>query len=271
MKKQFLFFLFCLCAGVSNVWAQETDWSPLFTRVSEGITYTCENDETYPWELVDGSLVSTNKAQGSSSTFTVTITCSNMVKFTMVSFTSSESPDKIIIKLDGETRVEYGGEMTTWSSHYFVLTPGEHKMQVSYKKDGSVDRGQDLAKIGGIRLIDWEKVVTEIELSAPGQLGEEVVAAVGTLPQMESMRLKGTLNAEDWKTMKNLTGLEYLDMTETTVTEIPAEAFTNNRIRVIKWPANLKVIGGKAFYNKYLMGHLVLPETLDSIGPSAFY
>lgn len=271
MKKQFLFFLFCLCAGVSNVWAQETDWSPLFTRVSEGITYTCENDETYPWELVDGSLVSTNKAQSSSSTFTVTITCSNMVKFTMVSFTSSESPDKIIIKLDGETRVEYGGEMTTWSSHYFVLTPGEHKMQVSYKKDGSVDRGQDLAKIGGIRLIDWEKVVTEIELSAPGQLGEEVVAAVGTLPQMESMRLKGTLNAEDWKTMKNLTGLEYLDMTETTVTEIPAEAFTNNRIRVIKWPANLKVIGGKAFYDKYLMGHLVLPETLDSIGPSAFY
>lgn len=271
MKKQFLFFLFCLCAGVSNVWAQETDWSPLFPYVSEGITYTCENDENCPWEIVDGSLVSTNKAQSSKSTFTVTITCSNMVKLTMVSFTSSESPDKIIIKLDGETRVEYGGEMTTWSSHYFVLTPGEHKMQVSYKKDGSVDRGQDLAKFGGIRLIDWEKVITEIELSAPGQLGEEVVAAVGTLPQMESMRLKGTLNAEDWKTMKNLTGLEYLDMTETTVTEIPADAFTNNRIRVIKWPANLKVIGGKAFYGKSLMGHLVLPETLDSIGPSAFY
>ena len=271
MKKQFLFFLFCLCAGVSNVWAQETDWSPLFPYVSEGITYTCENDENCPWEIVDGSLVSTNKAQSSKSTFTVTITCSNMVKLTMVSFTSSESPDKIIIKLDGETRVEYGGEMTTWSSHYFVLTPGEHKMQVSYKKDGSVDRGQDLAKFGGIRLVDWEKEVTEIELSAPGQLGEEVVAAVGTLPQMESMRLKGTLNAEDWKTMKNLTGLEYLDMTETTVTEIPAEAFTKNRIRTIKWPANLKVIGGSAFYDKYLMGPLVLPETLDSIGPSAFY
>lgn len=71
--------------------------------------------------------------------------------------------------------------------------------------------------------------------------------------------------------MKNLTGLEYLDMTETTVTEIPAEAFTKNRIRTIKWPANLKVIGGSAFYDKYLMGPLVLPETLDSIGPSAFY
>lgn len=271
MKKQFLFFLFCLCAGVSNVWAQETDWSPLFTYVSEGITYTCENDENCPWEIVDGSLVSTNKAQSSKSTFTVTITCSNMVKFTMVSFTSSEGPDKIIIKLDGETRAEYGGEMTTWSSHYFVLTPGEHKLQVSYKKDGSVDHGQDLAKFGGIRLFDLEKEVTEIVLSAPGQLGEEVVAAVGTLPQMESMRLKGTLNAEDWKTMKNLTGLEYLDMTETTVTEIPAEAFTKNRIRTIKWPANLKVIGGSAFYDKYLMGPLVLPETLDSIGPSAFY
>lgn len=157
MKKQFLFFLFCLCAGVSNLWAQETDWSPLFTRVSEGITYTCENDETYPWELVDGSLVSTNKAQGSSSTFTVTITCSNMVKFTMVSFTSSESPDKIIIKLDGETRVEYGGEMTTWSSHYFVLTPGEHKMQVSYKKDGSVDRDKTWRKLAASGLLTGKR------------------------------------------------------------------------------------------------------------------
>ena len=169
MKKQFLFFLFCLCAGVSNLWAQETDWSPLFTRVSEGITYTCENDENCPWEIVDGSLVSTNKAQSSKSTFTVTITCSNIVKLTMVSFTSSEGPDKIIIKLNGETRVEYGGVKTTWSFHYFVLTPGEHKLQVSYSKDGSVDSGQDLAKFGGIRLIDWEKEVTEIELSAPGQ------------------------------------------------------------------------------------------------------
>lgn len=60
-------------------------------------------------------------------------------------------------------------------------------------------------------------------------------------------------------------------MTETTVTEIPAEAFTNNLIQTIKWPENLKVIGGKAFYFRSLRGHLVLPETLDSIGPSAFY
>ena len=59
MKKQFLFFLFCLCAGVSNVWAQETDWSPLFTRVCEGVTYTCENDEAYPWKLANGCLIST--------------------------------------------------------------------------------------------------------------------------------------------------------------------------------------------------------------------
>lgn len=36
MKKQFLFFLFCLCAGVSNVWAQETDWSPLFPLCERG-------------------------------------------------------------------------------------------------------------------------------------------------------------------------------------------------------------------------------------------
>ena len=125
--------------------------------------------------------------------------------------------------------------------------------------------------VSGLSFFDKETGIPVIDLAAPGQLGEEAVAQFGTLPKVDVLRLKGSLNKEDWATIKNMTGLSYLDMTETTVTEIPAEAFTNNRIKTIKWPANLKVIGGKAFYNKYLKGHLVLPETLDSIGPSAFY
>ena len=103
MKKQFLFFLFCLCAGVSNVWAQETDWSPLFTRVSEGVTYTCENDEAYPWELVDGVLTSTNKGvAGSSSTFKISFTCEHLTQIQWRYSVSSESGyDKLTIKHNG--------------------------------------------------------------------------------------------------------------------------------------------------------------------------
>ena len=269
MKKQFLFFLFCLCAGVSNLWAQETDWSPLFTRVSEGITYTCENDEAYPWNLANGSLISTNKAHSSSSTFKITFSCESAIYFHMQYGTSSEGTyDKLTVVLDERTFTCSG----TVSSFDFVeLQPGEHVLTLTYSKDGSGSSGSDQVWVSSLKLTDMETGIPVIGLAAPGQLGEEAIAQFGTLPKVDVLRLKGSLNKEDWTTIKNMTYLCYLDMSETTVTEIPAEAFTNNRIRVIKWPANLKVIGGKAFYNKYLRGHLVLPETLDSIGPSAFY
>lgn len=269
MKKQFLFFLFCLCAGVSNVWAQETDWSPLFTRVSEGVTYTCENDEAYPWNLANGYLISTNKANNSSSTFKITFSCESSVLFGMNYGTSTESGyDKLTVVLDGNSFTCSG---TASSDEFTELQPGEHVLTLTYSKDGSGSSGSDQVWVSRLALMDQETGIPVIDLAAPGQLGEEAVAQFGTLPKVDVLRLKGSLNKEDWATIKNMTGLSYLDMTETTVTEIPAEAFTNNRIKTIKWPANLKVIGGKAFYEKYLKGHLVLPETLDSIGPSAFY
>lgn len=269
MKKQFLFFLFCLCAGVSNVWAQETDWSPLFTRVSEGVTYTCENDEAYPWNLANGYLISTNKADNSSSTFKITFSCESSVLFGMNYGTSTESGyDKLTVVLDGNSFTCSG---TASSDEFPELQPGEHVLTLTYSKDGSGSSGSDQVWVSRLALMDQETGIPVIDLAAPGQLGEEAVAQFGTLPKVDVLRLKGSLNKEDWATIKNMTGLSYLDMTETTVTEIPAEAFTNNRIKTIKWPANLKVIGGKAFYEKYLKGHLVLPETLDSIGPSAFY
>ena len=269
MKKQFLFFLFCLCAGVSNVWAQETDWSPLFTRVSEGVTYTCENDEAYPWNLANGYLISTNKVDKSSSTFKITFSCESSVLFGMNYGTSTESGyDKLTVVLDGNSFTCSG---TASSDEFTELQPGEHVLTLTYSKDGSGSSGSDQVWVSRLALMDQETGIPVIDLAAPGQLGEEAVAQFGTLPKVDVLRLKGSLNKEDWATIKNMTGLSYLDMTETTVTEIPAEAFTNNRIQTIKWPANLKVIGGKAFYDKYLKGHLVLPETLDSIGPSAFY
>lgn len=269
MKKQFLFFLFCLCAGVSNVWAQETDWSPLFTRVCEGVTYTCENDEAYPWNLANGYLISTNKVDKSSSTFKITFSCESSVLFYMPYGTSTESGyDKLTVMLDGSTFTCSG---TASSAELTELQSGEHVLTLTYSKDGSGVSGSDQVWVSGLSFFDKETGIPLIDLAAPGQLGEEAVAQFGTLPKVDVVRLKGSLNAEDWKTIKNMTGLRYLDMTETTVTEIPAEAFTNNLIQTIKWPANLKVIGGKAFYARILKGHLVLPETLDSIGPSAFY
>lgn len=280
MKKQFLFFLFCLCAGVSNVWAQETDWSPLFKYVSEGITYTCENDEAYPWNLAEGVLTSTNKGvANSTSTFKVSFTCEHFTQIQWrYSVCSESSCDKLTIRHNGVELGTYSGKRD-FQYYTIEVSAGTHELTFTYSKDHSKDYDRDEAQISAISIRDWESEAIEINLSAPGQLGEEAVAAVGTLPQMVSMRLKGTLNAEDWKAISNMTGLIFVDLTETTLTEIPERGFANCYVKQIKWPKNLKVIGKAAFcsgsgnnyYYGYLKGHLVLPETLDSIGTAAFY
>lgn len=154
MKKQFLFFLFCLCAGVSNLWAQETDWSPLFTRVCEGITYTCENDEAYPWNLANGYLISTNKAHSSSSTFKITFSCESAIYFYMQYGTSTENGyDKLTVVLDGSTSVCSGSAS---SDEFEELQPGEHVLTLTYSKDGSGTGGSDQVWVSGLSFFDKE-------------------------------------------------------------------------------------------------------------------
>lgn len=269
MKKQFLLFLLSMCSGVCVTQAQEADWSSLITA-SPAITVTCNNDATYPWSLEDGALKSTNTDHNSMSTFRLTITCEHLTCVSWKYRLSSESGDKLIVSHDG-ARLYAEGSLKDWTDYTLWIAPGEHELCFSYSKNASQSQNDDEVGVSSIALRDYESEAVGISLSAPGQLGEEAVAAVGTLPQMTSMRLTGTLNSEDWRAIKNMTNLVYVDLTATTVTEIPAEAFSSSKIRSIKWPAHLRVIGNKAFYDRYLMGDLVLPETLDSIGAQAFY
>ena len=110
-----------------------------------------------------------------------------------------------------------------------------------------------------------------INLSAPGTLGVEALALVNTLPDMRYLRLTGKMNAADWNTISNMTGLWAIDMKDVDITAIPASAFAKTSLRFIEFPAQLKTIGEKAFYERFLVGRLVLPESLDSIYSYAFY
>ena len=109
-----------------------------------------------------------------------------------------------------------------------------------------------------------------INLSAPGTLGNEALSHVNTLPEMHYLRLTGKMNASDWNDISKMTGLYAIDMTNADIETIPASAFTNTAIRFVDLPTKLKTIGDNAFDNCYLIGPLVLPEGLDSIGKEAF-
>ena len=87
------------------------------------------------------------------------------------------------------------------------------------------------------------------------------------------LKVHGTLSLEDFELIKtNMTSLLDLDISDTDITEIPAEIFKNkSTLMSIKLPNGLKTIGTSAFQGcKVLTDELVLPETLETIGNYAF-
>ena len=93
------------------------------------------------------------------------------------------------------------------------------------------------------------------------------------LQNITGLKVQGTLNSIDLELINtNMSSLLYLDITETDVTEIPAEAFKDVATLVsVKLPSTLQTIGDYAFSGcKVLSGELILPEKLTKIGNYAF-
>ena len=62
-----------------------------------------------------------------------------------------------------------------------------------------------------------------VELESAGSLGTEVMYKVEKLEDVLSLKVKGTLNAADWTTLKNMKNLQYLDLSEAKATAMPAK------------------------------------------------
>ena len=107
-----------------------------------------------------------------------------------------------------------------------------------------------------------------------GELARSILTQTRkNLQNITGLKVKGTLNSIDFELINtNMSSLLHLDITETDVTEIPAEAFKNIvTLMSIKLPSTLQTIGDYAFSGcKVLSGELILPEKLTKIGNYAF-
>ncbi len=275
MKKYLLLFIALMTVGIQQALADiDADLSTLVTT-SDDITLTeLSNDATYPWTVADGVATSTNaSANKTFSGITLKVQAKGRMTlfYDFTSGLSSSYGDENRVYLDG---ILFGKDTYTgnYRRHFLTLEEGEHTIQIGFYKGYYTSSSYThTMTLSNICLKSVESQYIDIHLAAAGTLGIESLSKVNTLPDMQYLRLSGKMNADDWNTINNMTGLYAIDLSGADITEIPASAFAKTALRFVTFPPTLKTVADKAFYDRYLLGPLTLPDGCDSIGSYAFY
>lgn len=277
MKKRIFMLAVLILSGLQFAVAAIDEQLRALITTSDDIEVTeVTNDEANPWTVADGMASSTvgKIYKEVSSTITIKFRAKGSTTITHdYTFDPYSSYDYRKVYIDGEEKVSsYNTAKTKTGSLLFsILDEGEHELKFTHKHYTYTSNSySQVFSVGNICIKSIESQYMTINLSAPGTLGNEALSHVNTLPEMHYLRLTGKMNASDWNDISKMTGLWAIDMTNVDIETIPASAFTNTSIRFIDFPTKLKTIGDNAFDNRYLIGPLVLPEGLDSIGKEAF-
>lgn len=105
---------------------------------------TVTNDSSYPWTQTDNVLQSTNHNHSSSSTYNLTFKKAGVLTFEYN--VSSEGSDPLTIKHNSTTLVSKGGTGNSYTTQTVTVAVND-TVAFTYKKDGSVNSGQDTAYI----------------------------------------------------------------------------------------------------------------------------
>lgn len=278
MKKRIFMFAVLILSGLQFAVAAIDEQLRALITTSDDIEVTeVTNDEANPWTVADGMASSTvgKINQNLSSTITIKFRAKGRITIKYdFTFDPYSSSDYRKVYMDGnlDMNINTANKTLTTQTHFFDLDEGEHVLELTHYHFYYLSNSySQVLSIGNIRFQNLDSQYMTINLSAPGTLGVEALALVNTLPDMRYLRLTGKMNAADWNTISNMTGLWAIDMKDVDITAIPVSAFAKTSLRFIEFPAQLKTIGEKAFYERSLVGRLVLPESLDSIYSYAFY
>ena len=277
MKKRIFMLAVLILSGLQFAVAAIDEQLRALITTSDDIEVTeVTNDAANPWTVADGMASSTigKIYKEVSSSITIKFRAKGRTTITHdYTLDPYSSYDYRKVYVDGVLKVSsYSTAKTKTGSLLFsILDEGEHELKFTHDhRTYTSNSYSQVFSVGNICIKSVESQYMTINLSAPGTLGNEALSHVNTLPEMHYLRLSGKMNASDWNDISKMTGLWAIDMTNVDIETIPASAFTNTSIRFIDFPTKLKTIGDNAFANRYLIGPLVLPEGLDSIGIEAF-
>lgn len=283
---QWHYFRILIPAGSHNVefickntrgYYNSSDWAGIrYLRILEckeletaclkegSLPITFQNDPDNMW-ITDAGYIrsSTENIDGEISSkisTTFTIDKISVFKFEIRDQTGTPSDYKTYLYIDGEQRTFASKD---WQFGFRVLFPGTHTIEFE-----NWSRNVYYDHVTEIRNVCLDQTWYEAVIDKPGNLGTRLNQALGgkNFQDVELLKIKGTMNSDDWNTVRMLTGIKAIDFIETNITEIPNEGMRYlNVLNTVLLPNTLTKIGDNAFRNTSLY-QITIPASVESIG-----
>lgn len=253
------------------------------TLVNSGAKVSFKNDTTYPWTFEGGVIQNGNyqtTPSASRVSASLTIDTASVLSFELQVSPGSWSYNSTwignyhkenhyhyaIAYVDGEEYLTETDEQEFKKVNIY-LEPGTHTIEWL----DSTSRSTSTEYFSRIRNVELHNNWVDIDLATPGTLGVEVLYKVNVLTDVELLRVKGTINNDDWTNIKQMSNLVGLDLSAAKFDAVPENVFDgHSRINDVKLPEGMTSIGAYAF-RKSAIRTINIPSTVQSVGAYAFY
>lgn len=232
---------------------------------SRSLPLSFSDNGLQPWYIEDGCAKSSNYRVANSNSVLqseVLVEKPTILSFSTKSgYPNSDHKFRFLINKDCYYESSYSSD---WNFISVVLQPGQYLLE--WRDENKYSGNEYYSLIKDVELYD-ECVDVSI---TPGMLGVEVLYKVNVLTDIEMLRIKGTLNESDWATVKMMTNLKSLDLTDAVVDHIVDNQFKSLKyLNTIVLPDGVKTIGKAAFVGTNIY-YLTIPASVESIGQEAF-
>lgn len=228
----------------------------------DGVAYSC-------WSWMNNSFQFKETAKIHNSTLNAIFFVDepSMFFYTYDNYYNEEFNGYIDIFLDGE-KIETIKQPNADLALSLQVNPGVHIVTWKF-----TEVGRPGIKDYGI----MASTEISVNLKEPGSLGTEVLYHTDHIKNVRRLKVKGTMNDDDWAKLKMMSRLQHVDMSEAVITEIPENQFrysgndtTMRFLRSVVLPEGVKTIHKNSFYGSFVE-KINIPTTLSLVNDHAFY
>ena len=185
---------------------------------------------------------------------------------------SSEEGDYLAVMVNGTAVLRKSGKDS--GSYGYKATEDETVIIVaSYAKDAYDSDLDDCATVSHVCVVDGENYITAyfkgtgqamdtIRLPRAGVLGAEALKIRSNLKDFKALCIIGSFDTYDWHSLKEMTSLEYLDISQVQCGSYPEEA--NTSVKAVNLSEYINTMTGNPFESKNIE-YIYVPDNVRTL------